>query len=162
VLKFDQEAPGLGAPVSPAAGLAIAPASLATALAAAPTSLAAAPASLAAAPAALAADSGAGVSSDFWHAVAAKNIGTRAKIRNLRITSSFFFRAGQNAPCFADSRILYALSNFKLNQSGGGRNPLFCFFSKLFDLYWRAWHTASQSAKASGEAWILGCSCERG
>jgi len=87
-VKFDQEAAGLGAPPSPPAGLA-APPSPPAGLAIAP------PGSLAAAAGALAADSGAGVSSDFWHAVAAKNTGTRAKIRNLRITSSFFFRARQ-------------------------------------------------------------------
>jgi len=81
-----------------AAGDGAAPASLAAGLAAELASGAAAEASGAAAEAAGAASdaaaagaeaSGAGVSSDFWQAATAKNIGTRARTRYLRIIFSF-------------------------------------------------------------------------
>jgi len=74
-----------------AAGDAAVPASLAAGLAAELASGAAAEAAGAASEAAAAGAeaSGAGVSSDFWQAATAKNIGTRARTRYLRITFSF-------------------------------------------------------------------------
>jgi hypothetical protein len=104
-----------------AAGEAAGAASLAPGLAIAPPSLEAGLDSGAAAEAAGLASSeaaeeasGAGVSSDFWQAVAAKKIGTRARTRNLRITSSLVRSRSPKLTVRIRVRIRYAIADFKL------------------------------------------------
>jgi hypothetical protein len=70
----------------------------------------------------------AGVSSDFWQAAKANSVGTRARIRNLRITSSFVVRAGPKRNGSPRAKILNDMPDFKPSQVPASLYISFCIF----------------------------------